>query len=146
VVGGAPRAEEAPRERFVSAFRREPGARIALTSTRAAASALTLGLALAVIVVGMRAARRRMRAAVALAASSRDAYLALTADPADYRRAPAPLAREAQAGPYDTRGAEGARLAIGALRASLLAVLGLFAVFLICAGSFVLREWVRLMF
>lgn len=146
VVGGAPRAEEAPRERFVSAFRREPGGGVAFTSAEAAVCCLTLGLALAVILVGLAAARRRLRAAGALAASSRDAHLALSAGPASYRSAPAPRAREALEGAYDARSAEGARLAIGALRTSLLAVLGLFAVFLVCAGSFVLREWVRLMF
>jgi hypothetical protein len=144
VVGGAPRTDEAPRERFMSAFQREPGRRLAFTSNRAAACSLLLGLSLAVLLVGMGAARRRLRVAERLVESLRGAHLALASDPATYRRAPTVKALEA--GAHDARSADGARLAVGALRTSLLAVAGLFALFLVSAGGVVLREWVRLMF
>jgi len=106
----------------------------------------TLGLALAVLAFGLSAAKRRLRVAGELSESSRDAFLSLSSDPASYRRAPTTRARQAEDGAHDARSAEGARLAIRALRSALLAVAGLVALFFVCAGGVVLREWVRLMF
>jgi len=146
VVAGAPRREEAPRERFVTAFRREAGWLLAFKSTRAAACSATLGLALAVLIAGLVAARRRLRAAGALAESSREAFLALSSGPPSYRRVPTALARDAEDRTHQARSAEGMRHAVGALRTALIGVAGLVALFLVCAGGVALREWVRLMF
>jgi len=146
VIGGTPRAEEAPLERFHSAFRREAGWHAEVKSSRAAACSVMLGLALAVLVAGLATARRRLRAAGALAESSREAFLSLSSDPPSYRSAPTAMAQKTEDAAHDARSRAGARREVGALRAALVGVAGLVTLFFVCAGGVMLREWVRLMF
>ncbi len=139
VVALVPRREEAPAERFASAFRRERGRRMSFSSPTTAACSLAIGLALAAMIAGLGVARRRIRAATRLANDVREAYAALAPDVPTYRGATVPGVTASS----DAHLTEGARRATRALGTAFAAVATLLGIFVVCAGYFVVRAWMR---
>jgi hypothetical protein len=140
VGAGPPLGEEAPKERYLGAFRRTPGLCWGFTSKWAPVSLAVLGLLMGAIATGIGVARRRLQKATRLARSVHDAYARVASDPPTYRRSPV----GADAGSAEACLREGARSAKRALVWGLVVAAAILLISVAGGTVFLVHEFYRL--